>query len=631
MGSPLPPDPYKILNVDKDAPLATIRSAHRKLVLTCHPDKCPDESVKAQKADQFHQVQQAYEILSDDTRRQRYDERVRLAELRAELMAGEGRPRMRGTEFVSRAATAPAFEPLYEERAPRMSYEDDYVSARYDEPRSAKKYDERYDPQASFTRRHSGRSQEDKRKIREYEDDRERIRILKEGQRSAQSDRRKSREKGRKKDYDSKYVPQAAYMEDETESDDSDSTERYVSSKREVEAKRRHEEVRKREREELPRRSSKRGDLEYANDFVDKYHNHEFSARDYIAKSQGKTTIELDSRRPANHRTISSMDTRHTAPVPPPPPPIPVEIPRRSSASGHSRGAKTSSRPRSFEKDRRGPEIVEASSSRGYEPSSRKPSIPTATSAPANLKIPANAPRGGLFSRSATMQASVEQKSQHPHPPIRRADTSPLVGMTSSRPTLQKSKLRNSEIHDSGYSSPGTPEIYATPSPQLRSSTKYQIVSDDEEDLGGPRTVLVEPEEMYPRDRDSPKSRQTHERPSMQTRGSSSARKQPSRSASYAQYAEALPSPRQPPPFLRTDSGRPPPVSRPSNRPLYGEVLTSEPLKVRHFSPKIEFDDVSYTRRGSVDSGRDAYAYESRRHPGFGRSDSYARQDIPIH
>ncbi|KAG8406858.1 hypothetical protein J3459_018595 [Metarhizium acridum] len=37
--SPLPPDPYKILGVSKDAQTSEIRSAHRKLVLKCHPDK----------------------------------------------------------------------------------------------------------------------------------------------------------------------------------------------------------------------------------------------------------------------------------------------------------------------------------------------------------------------------------------------------------------------------------------------------------------------------------------------------------------------------------------------------------------------------------------------------------------
>ncbi|KUJ21480.1 heat shock protein DnaJ, partial [Mollisia scopiformis] len=73
MNSTLPPDPYKLLGVAKDAKLPEIRSAHRKLVLKCHPDKVQDAALKAVKQDEFQKVQQAYEILSDDSKRQQYD------------------------------------------------------------------------------------------------------------------------------------------------------------------------------------------------------------------------------------------------------------------------------------------------------------------------------------------------------------------------------------------------------------------------------------------------------------------------------------------------------------------------------------------------------------------------------
>ncbi|KAI1000811.1 hypothetical protein K3495_g7388 [Podosphaera aphanis] len=77
-------DPYKALGVDKNASLTEIRSAHRKLVLKCHPDKVHDESLKAIKQDQFQKVQEAYEILSDENRRQEYDHRIRIIEMRNE-------------------------------------------------------------------------------------------------------------------------------------------------------------------------------------------------------------------------------------------------------------------------------------------------------------------------------------------------------------------------------------------------------------------------------------------------------------------------------------------------------------------------------------------------------------------
>ena len=82
MDSISPPDPYKILGVAKDAKLLEIRSAHRKLALKCHPDKVEDETLKRVKQDEFHQVQQAYELLSDDSRRSQYDEQVKFSELR---------------------------------------------------------------------------------------------------------------------------------------------------------------------------------------------------------------------------------------------------------------------------------------------------------------------------------------------------------------------------------------------------------------------------------------------------------------------------------------------------------------------------------------------------------------------
>ncbi|KAG5987286.1 hypothetical protein E4U52_007722 [Claviceps spartinae] len=85
--SSLPPDPYKILGVSKDAQIPEIRSAHRKLVLKCHPDKVHDPSLKAQKQAEFQQVQSAYELLSDESERQKYDESVMLEELQRQFDA----------------------------------------------------------------------------------------------------------------------------------------------------------------------------------------------------------------------------------------------------------------------------------------------------------------------------------------------------------------------------------------------------------------------------------------------------------------------------------------------------------------------------------------------------------------
>ncbi|OCK84225.1 heat shock protein DnaJ, partial [Lepidopterella palustris CBS 459.81] len=73
MTSPLPPDPYAALGVPESADSATIKSTYRKLVLKCHPDKVTDESLKKQKQEEFHKIQQAYEIIGDEEKRAMHD------------------------------------------------------------------------------------------------------------------------------------------------------------------------------------------------------------------------------------------------------------------------------------------------------------------------------------------------------------------------------------------------------------------------------------------------------------------------------------------------------------------------------------------------------------------------------
>ncbi|KAL1872733.1 hypothetical protein Daus18300_004279 [Diaporthe australafricana] len=85
MSAPLPPDPYQALGVDLSADAGVIKTAYRKLVLKCHPDKFPDPLLKAQKQDEFQRVQQAYEILGDEDRKRDYDLEVKAKKLKEEL------------------------------------------------------------------------------------------------------------------------------------------------------------------------------------------------------------------------------------------------------------------------------------------------------------------------------------------------------------------------------------------------------------------------------------------------------------------------------------------------------------------------------------------------------------------
>lgn len=79
--SSLPPDPWQVLGIAKTADKTEIRTAYRKLVLKCHPDKVQDPTLKAEKQDEFQKVQQAYELLNNDEERAKYEHQVRMQEL----------------------------------------------------------------------------------------------------------------------------------------------------------------------------------------------------------------------------------------------------------------------------------------------------------------------------------------------------------------------------------------------------------------------------------------------------------------------------------------------------------------------------------------------------------------------
>lgn len=63
-------DYYETLGVDRNATQKEIRSAYRKLARKYHPDMNPDDKDAAEK---FKRVQEAYEVLSEPKKRERYD------------------------------------------------------------------------------------------------------------------------------------------------------------------------------------------------------------------------------------------------------------------------------------------------------------------------------------------------------------------------------------------------------------------------------------------------------------------------------------------------------------------------------------------------------------------------------
>jgi len=64
-------DYYEILGVGRSADKDEIKKAYRKLALKYHPDKNPDNK---DAEDHFKEVNGAYEVLSNDDKRRRYDQ-----------------------------------------------------------------------------------------------------------------------------------------------------------------------------------------------------------------------------------------------------------------------------------------------------------------------------------------------------------------------------------------------------------------------------------------------------------------------------------------------------------------------------------------------------------------------------
>ena len=64
-------DYYEVLGVNKSASADEIKKSYRKLAMKFHPDRNPDNKDAAEK---FKEICEAYEVLSDTDKRQRYDQ-----------------------------------------------------------------------------------------------------------------------------------------------------------------------------------------------------------------------------------------------------------------------------------------------------------------------------------------------------------------------------------------------------------------------------------------------------------------------------------------------------------------------------------------------------------------------------
>lgn len=626
MTSSLPEDPYKALGVTKDAQLPEIRSAHRKLVLKCHPDKVQDPALKAIKQDEFQKVQQAYELLSDDVRRSQYDESVRLMDLRNELRremgkASGGSPHfpppgksvfdyeIRTAEPRSSTFKSKPKEPTngYSRPTPR-SFEDDFPSKMYDEPsRSTPKKTPSYED-----RKRSTTKEDERRKKSDDDRDREKERREKDAKRSAHSSAKKSRDKERKKGSEDKHH-RTVYVED----DDSEEAA-YRSPKPEKKSSRKlEEEIRM--REEQARAAEKLRDDNAPTERTRKLNIHTDFAAQYMQAARQKVEPEADfGRKPLRRAETFQEPSYSTRYVVPPAPYVTVEddeSPRRSSAYATPRRASQDipfrNRDPTSPRDRNvsggyGPEpvIIDAT-----PPPSMKPSLQSHSSAPPIVQESSRKESG----RSKTMQAQYS-RSPPRTPLLSRASTFQGSDKAKAKPKSRGSKLKSTVQYASDGSDSEGP-TYASPrshSPPVRSrepeEVRYKIDNGRSVPLPRHRSALREDNyddaggrSVSPRG--GPRS---FERPPLnRSSGSgSSSRQTSSRTPTYFPRATS------PEPIIKTarpklsrqdSNGR----SSSSFNPYFGEVRYAQNYGPEH----VTYSPEQIYRRGSDPTGHRDYAY----------------------
>ncbi|KAK8859195.1 DnaJ protein ERDJ3A [Apiospora arundinis] len=497
----LPDDPYVRLGVSKDAQVPEIRSAHRKLVLKCHPDKVSDPEQKAKSQEVFQKVQRAYEMLSDSKERQKYDDMVQANEMekenarrRAEQAASFSSrtpPRRETTteahHYNVRMAGEPRFErsasgyasspkgtPVYSTRTPPRSYEENiYSSSSYDdrEPRSSRKAGQSYERDVPSSRRaeedkrtrreadkawdkQRERAEKDRRKAEEKERDRREKEKEKEKERRKKEE--KSQQKDRKRDTDDKRSrhrsPAATYREEpepiivDVSHKSEKSSKIKANTHAKVQAAPVREAIRQADPPEDRHRSKQDAHLEFA--------------AQYLQTSRSKGVPGL-----ARSKTYHpSTDTRYAPPVPtpppavnamaPPPPPIPEddEPVKRSSARRSSHDAPRSKLSSSHRKE--APRTV---------PGLKKfSSMPTSRHSPP--EVPESPPR---VHRAQT--DSYSRPAPGPHPGLSRAQT-----WYSTTPAEDEYRDRSRSRHQPRYHSDEDYDEYSEDERYPRRPARHQ-------------------------------------------------------------------------------------------------------------------------------------------------------------
>ncbi|KAF4983423.1 hypothetical protein FZEAL_1152 [Fusarium zealandicum] len=435
--STLPPDPYVVLGVSKDAQLPEIRSAHRKLVLKCHPDKVQDPELKALKQDEFQRVQQAYELLSDDKERQRYDDQVKLVELQKQMRAKTA------SASASRSAGSPAFK--YEIRTNDRTYKTASspnakvyasYSHSYPEERASHMFDGAHTVrrEASYQGKPSKREERERDRERERERDREREIREREKERERERERRKKAEDvARRAEKEAKEARRAEKKQREKERE----KEREKDRKRETEDKKRH-----------------------AKPYIETYDDDE-------------QAVKSEKKKPSKKHEERRDRSTHREEVPPttssmPPPPIPAERSYRENVDAAINYIQASRQKHNL-------------AARGVQPPApTPPPVSSPFTAPEEEARRSTAkPRRGSAGDKAYKKPSKEVLED----PI-VADASP-----STRPHVQKSATSTGVPSGSPPHPPRTStmptDAYARPVPNLSRSQTYSGAYPDTSDVRG--------------------------------------------------------------------------------------------------------------------------------------------------
>lgn len=491
--SPLPPDPYKILGVSRDAQISQIRSAHRKLVLKCHPDKIQDPLLKAQKQDEFQKVQQAYELLSDELERRKYDERFKLEELRKQVQnkANISSPRStarypghddaRGTEFRASPFKVNTHSPSAKYEYRRYTEEDVRGPRIYEAvPRTTRRETDHLEkPSKRETERERERERDREREREERERERERARERdRDREREYKHDRLREKDRDRRKRQDDA----AKRTDKEARRADKRAREKLLAKevKRETEEKKRYAKPyiepydeptpAKSERKRSSASTSKRHDEKRdrssgREDTHSDVPSHpptpqrSYSSRFDFAASYIKASKFNGGTAPGLKRSATMYNVETVQPPVPTPPPIPTPFPVPEDDSAR----------RSSAKPRRGSEEVpRLSRERSYRASSRETldEVPVVNLSPSTH-------HSAQFPRSASHGIPTTPSSP-PRTDLPRTKTMPIEPTSYPRPPVNLSRAHTFNV----------PEATDYPRGRGRSRMHSQIeVESDSDDV----------------------------------------------------------------------------------------------------------------------------------------------------